>query len=211
MLLQRHWHTHKQYIKNLSNEQLTDKQITLLWRGLKFIPTLMTKENLVRRQLLAYLNQFPRQTRKTNIACRPEEVEVVFRLTESFHEECFPFNQKKKVSHKFWASFFSTKDFAHGFLLQILLDRYLVGSTLRRMLFYGNESTLSASIQENRLSCISYRVFSIQPKSKAVSQTRDGSNGKAETLFLGATCDFCAILISQTSSVLNWKNLTIIF
>ena len=27
--------SHKQYIKNLSNEQLTDKQITLLSRGLK--------------------------------------------------------------------------------------------------------------------------------------------------------------------------------
>ena len=75
----------------------------------------------------------------------------------------------------------------------------------------GRFRATTTSIQENRLSCISYRVFSIQPKSKAVSQTRDGSNGTAETLFLGATCDFCAILISQTSSVLNWKNLTIIF
>ena len=34
----------KQYIKNLSNEQLTDEQITLLSRGLKFIPTPVTKE-----------------------------------------------------------------------------------------------------------------------------------------------------------------------
>ena len=33
----------KQYIKNLSNEQLTDEQITLLSRGLKFIPTPVTK------------------------------------------------------------------------------------------------------------------------------------------------------------------------
>ena len=41
----------KQFIKNLSNEQLTDKQITLLSRGLKFIPTPATKENLIRRQL----------------------------------------------------------------------------------------------------------------------------------------------------------------
>ena len=45
----------KQYIKNLSNEQLTDKQITLLSRGLKFIPTPVTKENLIRRQLLVDL------------------------------------------------------------------------------------------------------------------------------------------------------------
>ena len=44
--------TCKQYIKNLSNEQLTDEQITLLSRGLKFIPTPVTKENLIGRQLL---------------------------------------------------------------------------------------------------------------------------------------------------------------
>ena len=53
----------KQYIKNLSNEQLTDKQITLLSRGLKFIPTPVTKENLIRRQFLADFNQFARRMR----------------------------------------------------------------------------------------------------------------------------------------------------
>ena len=53
----------KQYIKKLSNEQLTDKQITLLLRGLKFIPTPVTKENLIRRQLLADFNQFARRMR----------------------------------------------------------------------------------------------------------------------------------------------------
>ena len=41
----------KQYIKNLSNEQLTDEQIILVSRGPKFIPTLVAKENLIRRQL----------------------------------------------------------------------------------------------------------------------------------------------------------------
>ena len=53
----------KQYIKKLSNEQLTDKQITILSRGLKFIPTPVTKENLIRRQLLADFNQFARRMR----------------------------------------------------------------------------------------------------------------------------------------------------
>ena len=53
----------RKYIKNLSNEQLTDEQITLLLRGLKFIPTPVTKENLIRRQLLADFNQFARQMR----------------------------------------------------------------------------------------------------------------------------------------------------
>ena len=42
--------------------------------------------------------------------------------------------------------------------------------------------SLSILIQENRLSCISYRVFSIQQKSKTVSQTRDDSNGTTQTL-----------------------------
>ena len=53
----------KQYIKNLSNEQLTDEKITLLSRGLKFIPTLVAKENLIRCQLLADFNQFARRMR----------------------------------------------------------------------------------------------------------------------------------------------------
>ena len=53
----------KQYIKNLSNEQLTDEQITLVSRGFKFIPTLVAKENLIRRQLLADFNQFARRMR----------------------------------------------------------------------------------------------------------------------------------------------------
>ena len=53
----------KKYIKNLSNEQLTDEQITLLSRGLKFIPTPVTKENIIRRQLLADFNQFARRMR----------------------------------------------------------------------------------------------------------------------------------------------------
>ena len=41
-----------QHIKNMSNSQLTDEQITLLSRGLKFIPTPGTRENIIRRQLL---------------------------------------------------------------------------------------------------------------------------------------------------------------
>ena len=42
-----------QNIKNLSNSQLTDKQITLLSRGLKFIPTPVTRENQA-PQILQY-------------------------------------------------------------------------------------------------------------------------------------------------------------
>ena len=53
----------KEHIKNLSNTQLTDEQITLLSRGLKFIPVPVTKENLIRRQLLADFNEFARRMR----------------------------------------------------------------------------------------------------------------------------------------------------
>ena len=53
----------KEHIKNLSNTHLTDEQITLLSRGLKFIPVPATRENLIRRQLLADFNQFARRMR----------------------------------------------------------------------------------------------------------------------------------------------------
>ena len=53
----------KQHIKNLSNTQLTDEQISLLSRGLKFIPTPVTRENIIRRQLLNDFSQFARRMR----------------------------------------------------------------------------------------------------------------------------------------------------
>ena len=53
----------KEHIKNLSNTQLTDEQITLLSRGLKFIPVPVTRENPIRRQLLADFYEFARRMR----------------------------------------------------------------------------------------------------------------------------------------------------
>ena len=53
----------KQHIKNLSDTQLTAEQISLLSRGLKFIPTPVMKENQIRRQLLSDFNQFARRMR----------------------------------------------------------------------------------------------------------------------------------------------------
>lgn len=140
VLLQRHWHTQTVYQEPV--QWTTDRQAnySTIARS-KVHPYTDDQRKSCQAPASRIFESISETNTKTNIACRPEEVAVVFRLTESFHEERFPFNQKKTVSHKFWASFFSTKDFAHGFLLQILLDRYLVGSTLRRMLFYGNEST----------------------------------------------------------------------
>ena len=44
--------TNKRYIKNLSNLDLTQAQMNLLSRGLKFIPTPVTNETHIRTQLL---------------------------------------------------------------------------------------------------------------------------------------------------------------
>ena len=53
----------KQHIKNLSDKQLTDEQISLLSRGLKFIPTPATNEGLIMRNLLKHFNLFARRMR----------------------------------------------------------------------------------------------------------------------------------------------------
>ena len=53
----------KQHIKNMSDKQLTDEQISLLSRGLKFIPTPATNEGLIRRNLLKDFNLFARRMR----------------------------------------------------------------------------------------------------------------------------------------------------
>ena len=55
--------SHRKDIRNLSNEQLTDEQITLLSRGLKFIPTPVITENKIRRELLKDFDLFARQMR----------------------------------------------------------------------------------------------------------------------------------------------------
>jgi len=55
--------SHRKHIRNLSNEQLTDEQITLLSRGLKFIPTTVTTESNIRRELLKDFDLFARRMR----------------------------------------------------------------------------------------------------------------------------------------------------
>ena len=51
----------KKHIKNLSDKELTNDQINLLAKGLKFIPTPVTKQLQIRRQLLRDFNQFTRR------------------------------------------------------------------------------------------------------------------------------------------------------
>ena len=61
----------KKHIKNLSNEELTNNQINVLTtnnqinvltKGLKFIPTPVTKQTQIRQQLLCDFDQFARRT-----------------------------------------------------------------------------------------------------------------------------------------------------
>ena len=53
----------KRHIKNLSDIQLTTDQTSLLSKGLRFIPTPVTKEKSIRHQLIRDFNQFARRMR----------------------------------------------------------------------------------------------------------------------------------------------------
>ncbi|CAH3038535.1 unnamed protein product, partial [Pocillopora meandrina] len=53
----------KIYLKNLSDNTLTDHQVTVLAKGLKFIETPVTNENKIRQQLLRDFEQFARRMR----------------------------------------------------------------------------------------------------------------------------------------------------
>ena len=53
--------TNEKFLHNLSSHQLTDSQVSLLSRGLKFIPTPATNETKIKQQLLRDFEQFARQ------------------------------------------------------------------------------------------------------------------------------------------------------
>ena len=55
--------SNRKYIKNLSNLELTNDQINLLSRGLKFVPTPTTNETALRKQLLTDFKDFARRMR----------------------------------------------------------------------------------------------------------------------------------------------------
>ena len=57
----------KKHIKNLSNVELTNDQINLLAKGLKFIPTPKQKEIQIRRHLLKDFDRFARKKGPSNI------------------------------------------------------------------------------------------------------------------------------------------------
>ena len=53
----------RKHIKNLSNKELSNDQINLLAKGLKFIPTPVTKQSQIKRQILRDFDQFARRMR----------------------------------------------------------------------------------------------------------------------------------------------------
>jgi len=53
----------EKFLKNLSTHQLSNDQVKVLSRGLKFIPTPVTNKTIIRRQLLQDFKQFARRMR----------------------------------------------------------------------------------------------------------------------------------------------------
>ena len=53
----------KKFLRNLSTYQLSDDQVNMLSRGLKFIPTPVTNKTTISRQLLRDFEQFARRMR----------------------------------------------------------------------------------------------------------------------------------------------------
>ena len=53
----------KKHIKNLSNKVLSNGQINLLAKGLKFIPTPVTKQTQIKREILGDFDKFARRMR----------------------------------------------------------------------------------------------------------------------------------------------------
>ena len=56
----RHRKSNEKFIRNFSNQQLSDSQVSVLSKGLKFVPTPVTDENYIRRQLLLDVEHFAR-------------------------------------------------------------------------------------------------------------------------------------------------------
>ena len=55
--------SNRKYIKNLSNLELSNDEINLVSRGLKFVPTPTTKETALRKQLLTDFSDSARRMR----------------------------------------------------------------------------------------------------------------------------------------------------
>ena len=74
--------TNEKFLHNLSSHQLTDSQVSLLSRGLKFIPTPETNETKIRQQLLRDFEQFARRMRLLYIFHGKTENHILFMLNQ---------------------------------------------------------------------------------------------------------------------------------
>ena len=57
----------ERYIQNMSNEKLSNEEISLLSKGLKFVPTPNSNEKTLRRQLMQDFNEFERRMRSIDL------------------------------------------------------------------------------------------------------------------------------------------------
>ena len=55
--------TNEKFLKNFSSHQLTDNQVSVISKGLKFIPTPVADQTKIRHQLLQDFEQFARRMR----------------------------------------------------------------------------------------------------------------------------------------------------
>jgi len=53
--------TNEKFLKNFSSHQLTDNQVSVISKGLKFIPTPVTNKAKIRHQLMQDFEQFARR------------------------------------------------------------------------------------------------------------------------------------------------------
>ena len=61
--IERQRKNNEKFIKNFSNQQLSDSQISVLSKGLRFVPTPVTDVNYIRRQLVLDFEHFARRMR----------------------------------------------------------------------------------------------------------------------------------------------------
>ena len=90
----------KKHIKKLSNVELTSDQVNLVAKGLKFIPTPVTNDNQIRRQLLQDFNAFARRMRLQYIFRGKNEEPHPFHVKSNWEPPVQPFGCCGELSWK---------------------------------------------------------------------------------------------------------------
>ena len=82
--------SNKRHIKNLSTTELTTDQINLISKGLKFIPTPVTRENHIKHQLMQDFNQFARRMRLQYIYHGEDKTQHPFHVKSNWNPPVQP-------------------------------------------------------------------------------------------------------------------------